>query len=158
MPLIYALVGRGKTVLAEYTCAQGNFPTVTRILLAKIPPQDTRMSYVYDNHTFHYIIDNGITFLCLSDGDMKRRLIFEFLEEIKSRWRSQFSDSEQTAIAFGMNLSFSPVLKSQLVSHQDIVILFHSLSSSGSLQPQPSRGQHLESAGTNRECEGGYGR
>jgi hypothetical protein len=115
MPLIYALVGRGKTVLAEYTCAQGNFPTVTRILLAKIPPQDTKMSYVYDSHTFHYVIDNGITFLCLSDGDMKRRIIFEFLEEIKSRWRTQFSDSEQTAIAFGMNLSFSPILKSQLV-------------------------------------------
>jgi hypothetical protein len=115
MPLIYALVGRGKTVLAEYTCAQGNFPTVTRILLAKIPGNDAKMSYVYDSHTFHYIVDNGIIFLCLSDGDMKRRLIFEFLEEIKCRWRAQFLETEQTAIAFAMNLSFLPVLKTQLV-------------------------------------------
>jgi hypothetical protein len=119
MPLIYSLVGRGKTVLAEYTCAQGNFPTVTRILLAKIPANDAKMSYVYDSHTFHYIVDNGIIFLCLSDGDMKRRLIFEFLEEIKSRWRAQFIETEQTAIAFAMNLSFLPVLKTQLVNLLD---------------------------------------
>lgn len=75
MPLIYSLVARGKTVLAEYTCAQGNFPTVTRILLSKLPQQDGKMSYVYDNHTFHYIVDNGIIFLCLSDGDIKSKLI-----------------------------------------------------------------------------------
>jgi hypothetical protein len=28
--------------------AAGNFPTVTRVLLAKIPPMDGKMSYVYD--------------------------------------------------------------------------------------------------------------
>lgn len=45
---VYALVAREKTVLAEYTATSGNFPTVTRVLLAKIPPSDGRMSYVYD--------------------------------------------------------------------------------------------------------------
>lgn len=47
-PQVYALVAREKTVLAEYTATSGNFPTVTRVLLAKIPPADGRMSYVYD--------------------------------------------------------------------------------------------------------------
>jgi vesicle-associated membrane protein 7 len=48
MPILYALVARSKNVLAEYTSAQGNFPTVTRVLLSKIPEQDGKMSYVYD--------------------------------------------------------------------------------------------------------------
>lgn len=33
----------------------GNFPTVTRVLLAKIPQQDGKMTYQYDNYNFHYI-------------------------------------------------------------------------------------------------------
>ena len=46
---LYALVSRGRDVLAEFTAASGNFPTVTRIILGKIPSDtDGRMSYVYD--------------------------------------------------------------------------------------------------------------
>ena len=30
--------------------ATGNFPTVTRVLLSKIPPVDGRMTYVYDEY------------------------------------------------------------------------------------------------------------
>jgi vesicle-associated membrane protein 7 len=48
MPILYALVARSKHVLAEYTSSHGNFPTVTRVLLSKIPEQDGKMSYVYD--------------------------------------------------------------------------------------------------------------
>lgn len=35
-------------MLAEYTRTSGNFATVTRRILEKIPPQDAKMSYVYD--------------------------------------------------------------------------------------------------------------
>jgi len=48
MTILYALVARGKTVLAEYTFTSGNFPTITRLILGKIGEQDGKMSYVYD--------------------------------------------------------------------------------------------------------------
>jgi hypothetical protein len=48
MPIFYALIARGKTVLSEFTARSGNFPTITRMLLAKIGPEDAKMSYVYD--------------------------------------------------------------------------------------------------------------
>lgn len=51
MALIYALVARGADhVLAEYTSSglSGNFNTVALLLLRKISPQDSNMSYVYD--------------------------------------------------------------------------------------------------------------
>ncbi len=90
MSLVYALVARGKVVLAEFTATSGNFPTVTRVLLSKIPHQDGKMSYVYDNSTtFHYIVEGGITYLCMSSDMVKRRIPFAFLEDIKSRLKKQ---------------------------------------------------------------------
>lgn len=114
MPIVYALVARQKNVLAEYTSSSGNFPTVTRVLLAKIPHNDSRMSYVYDKHVFHYVVDNGITFLCMADEDVKRRVTFAFLEDIKRLWRAKFANIEATAIAFSLQESFAPVLKQQI--------------------------------------------
>jgi vesicle-associated membrane protein 7 len=89
MVLLYALVARQRAVLAEYTASSGNFPTVTRVLLSKIQSDtDSKMSYVYDKHVFHYIVDNGITFLCMTDDDYKRRIVFSFLEDIIKLWYS----------------------------------------------------------------------
>ena len=90
MPILYSLIARKKSVLAEYTSSSGNFPTVTRVLLSKIPEQDGKMSYVYDKHVFHYIVDEGSTFLCMSDEEMKRRIAFSFLDDIKKIWREKF--------------------------------------------------------------------
>eukprot|EP01035_Chromulina_nebulosa_P026774 gene26774-35095_t len=115
MTILYSLIARKKSVLAEHTNSTGNFPTVTRVLLAKIPEHDSKMSYVYDMYVFHYIVDQGIIFLCMSDENTKRRLAFSFLDDIKGLWRERFSATEQTAIAFSMNESFSPVLKARIV-------------------------------------------
>ena len=83
MPIVYALISRRKDVMSEYTASSGNFPVITRVLLGKIPDTDSKMSYVYDAHVFHYIVDQGITFLCMADESTKRRITFAFLEDIK---------------------------------------------------------------------------
>mmetsp|Transcript_2915 Transcript_2915/g.3338 ORF Transcript_2915/g.3338 Transcript_2915/m.3338 type:complete len:235 (-) Transcript_2915:95-799(-) len=113
--IVYSLVSRGKTVLAEYTATSGNFPTITRVLLSKIPVQDGKMSYVYDAHVFHYIVEDEMTYLCLADEEFKRRIPFLFLEDIKEKFKAAFSDEErQNAIAFTMNDDFSRVLRKQM--------------------------------------------
>ena len=114
MSIVYALIARKKSVLAEYTISSGKFPTVTRVLLSKIPEQVNRMSYEYDKHIFHYIVDDGITFLCMSDEDTKRRITFAFLDDIKKAWRERFGSVEQSALAFSLNDMFAPVLKQRL--------------------------------------------
>ncbi len=124
MPILYALIARKKAVLAEYTSSSGNFPTVTRVLLAKIPENDSKMSYVYDKYVFHYIVDQGITFLCMSDESTKRRLTFAFLEDIKKLWRDRFGSTEQTALAFSLNELFSPILRQRIVRNAFLLICF----------------------------------
>ena len=61
------------------------------MMLSKIPPDvDGRMSYVYDGATtFHYIVDSGITYLCMSSEMVKRRIPFAFLEDVKTRFKQQ---------------------------------------------------------------------
>lgn len=99
----------------SFSLATGNFPTVTRVLLSKIPPQDGKMTYVYDNYTFHYIVENGICFLCMSDEPNKHRIPYAFLTDIKERFNVTFgSDMPQTAIAFSLNDAFSKVLMERM--------------------------------------------
>ena len=114
MTIVYALVARKRVVLAEHTSSSGNFPTVTRVLLAKIPDQDGKMSYVYDQHVFHYVVENGITFLCMASEQTRRRVTFSFLEDVMTAWRAQYAAMEQTALAFSLNDAFGPVLKQKM--------------------------------------------
>jgi vesicle-associated membrane protein 7 len=114
MTILYALVARSKTVLAEYTFTSGNFPTITRVLLGKIDDKDGKMSYVYDQHVFHYIVENHIIYMCMCDDHDKRRVPFGFLEDMKARFHSTYGQRAQTAIAFAMSEDFSRVMCKQM--------------------------------------------
>ena len=119
MAILYALVARGKTVLAEYTFTSGNFPTITRVLLGKIYPEgamERRMSYVYDLYIFHCVASDGILYLCMCDDPnaSKRRLPFAFLEDVRQRFRATYGDAVHTAIAFAMNDEFGRTLQRQM--------------------------------------------
>lgn len=121
MSLSYALVARQKVVLCEYTSDDaGSFPAVTRSLLSKIPSHNEKMSIVYEDNVFHYIVEDDLTFLCMGGQSSKRRIPFAFLSDIKSRWRSTFGNRGQSAAAFGMQQEFSRVLQTQLDYFNDV--------------------------------------
>jgi len=111
MPIIYTVVARGNVLLAEYSTAKGNFDQVTRRILEKIPTEhDSKMSYVYDRHIFHYVVADGITFLCMTDEEFGRRLPFSYLEDLHSRFKSSYGERGRTAVAYAMNQDFSRVM------------------------------------------------
>merc|ERR1712224_431765 len=117
MAIIYALVSRQQTVLAENTGtkATGNFATVTRVLLEKIPQQDEKMTLIHDEYVFHYIVENGICYLCMSDEKNKHRIPFAFLEDTKMKFLNRFGlEMAQEAIAFAMNEEFKSILSDRM--------------------------------------------
>lgn len=67
MPLLYSVVARGTTVLAKYAACAGNFEEVTEQILAKIPPQNDKMTYSQGPYLFHYIYEDQIVFMCITD-------------------------------------------------------------------------------------------
>jgi len=49
----------------------------------------------------------------------KKRIAFQFLEEIKKQFRISYSHLETTAVAFAMQAEFSPVLEYQMKIYND---------------------------------------
>eukprot|EP00299_Pterocystis_sp_00344_P007745 c2653_g1_i1.p1 GENE.c2653_g1_i1~~c2653_g1_i1.p1 ORF type:complete len:218 (-),score=50.89 c2653_g1_i1:4-657(-) len=117
MSIIYATVSRGSTILAEHATTSGNFVEVTKCILTKIGPQDNKMSYQYDRYMFHYIVDGGLTFLCMTDNTIGRRIPFVFLEDAKTRFRQMFSGKWESAAAYGCNEEFKKTLKKLMETH-----------------------------------------
>jgi len=109
-------LGSPATILAEYTSTSGNFPTVTRMLLDKIDvAEDSRRTYIYDAFAFHFIVENGIVYLCLCDEDLRRNVAFTFLEDIKERFKASYGeDYAAKAPPFAMNEDYSRVLRKQM--------------------------------------------
>ncbi|KAJ1965273.1 hypothetical protein GGI12_000877 [Dipsacomyces acuminosporus] len=112
--IIYALVARGPVILAEHSNTTGNFQQVTQAILEKIPPNDSKLTYVYDRYLFHYISEGGIVYLCMADDKFGRRIPFAFLQDMMERFVSAFTDGEiEAAMAYGLN-SFSRTIARQM--------------------------------------------
>ena len=45
MPILFATIARGTTVLAKYASCAGNFTEVSEQILAKIPPDNSKLTY-----------------------------------------------------------------------------------------------------------------
>lgn len=85
------------------------------MLLAKIPITDGRMVYVYDDYVFHYVVESGICYLCMSDDKNKHRLPYAFLDDLKNLFLQQFGlDYAQSAIAFSLNEEFSEIIRQRM--------------------------------------------
>jgi vesicle-associated membrane protein 7 len=66
------------------------------------------------SYVFHYLVEEGITFLCLTEGNLDRRIAFAFLFETKERFFSRYSVNEIPSGAFAVNNEFSKVLANQM--------------------------------------------
>jgi vesicle-associated membrane protein 7 len=80
-------------------------------ILEKIPPTDGRMSYVFENHYFHYLVDDGITYLCMAEEAFGRRIPFAFLDDLKNRFKATYGNRGKTALSFAMQADFSRVMQ-----------------------------------------------
>ena len=73
------------------------------------------MSYVYDQYMFHYMVEEGICYLCMSDELNKHRIPYAFLEDMKDRFVAEYGRQEPLqAIAFACNEEFSKVIEERM--------------------------------------------
>nr|CAG8541391.1 2408_t:CDS:10 [Entrophospora candida] len=114
MSIIYSLIARGPIILTEFTNSKGNFTQVTQVILEKIPPNDSKLTYVYDRYLFHYISEEGITYLCMADDSFGRRVPFAFLQDIKAKFLNNYTkDRVLSSPPYGLN-EFSTILSKQM--------------------------------------------
>lgn len=121
MPILFCTVARGTTVLAKYASCAGNFTEVTEQILAKIPPDNSKLTYSHGSYLFHYICEDRIVYLCITDDDYERAKAFAFLSEIKRKFQMQYGVRAQTALPYAMNSEFSRVMATQMRVSSDNV-------------------------------------
>lgn len=111
--ILYAAVARGTTVLAECSFVSGNAPQIALRILEKTPPEDTRISYAQDQHMYHVLVSDGITFLAMAEEAVGRRLPFAFLDDVSGRFLAAHGAAAREAVAYELNTEFSPVLRAR---------------------------------------------
>ncbi|KAL0268548.1 UNVERIFIED_CONTAM: hypothetical protein PYX00_010450 [Menopon gallinae] len=114
MTILYSVVSRGTTILARHASCAGNFQEVTEQILKQIPPEDCKLTYSHDNYLFHYISENTIIYMCITDDEFERSRAFLFLNVIKERFQNLYGHRALTAIAYSLNLEFSRILENEM--------------------------------------------
>ncbi|XP_047307973.1 vesicle-associated membrane protein 714-like [Impatiens glandulifera] len=115
MAILYAVVARGTTVLAEFSAVTGNTGAIARRIIEKLPSEaDSRLCFSQERYIFHILRADGITFLCMANDAFGRRIPFSYLEEIHMRFMKNYSRVALYAHAYAMNDEFSRVLHQQM--------------------------------------------
>jgi hypothetical protein len=116
MPIYYALVGKsqGNTVLTDFTSYVGNFHSITQKLMPRIEA-NTMKTFELDEFFFHYINEEGIIALCMTDKIYKRKQAFAFLGDVKKALLLRYTGRElERATAHSIN-TFSETLREKMV-------------------------------------------
>ncbi|XP_078600792.1 vesicle-associated membrane protein 7-like isoform X2 [Branchiostoma floridae x Branchiostoma japonicum] len=114
MPILYSVVARGTTVLAKFASCAGNFSEVTEQILSRVSPENAKLTYSHGSYLFHYVSEDRIIYLCITDDDFERSKAFMYLNEVKRRFQATYGARAQTALPFAMNSEFSRVLSTQM--------------------------------------------
>ncbi|KAF9456316.1 VAMP/synaptobrevin-like protein [Collybia nuda] len=111
MSLIHALVARGPVVLAEHQAGKRDFSQATQTILSKIPPNNSKLTYVWEQYLFHYISEGGFTYLAMADESAGRRMPFAFLADLQRKFTSapSSSSSDETP-GHGLQGTFGPTI------------------------------------------------
>ncbi|CAD7091107.1 unnamed protein product [Hermetia illucens] len=114
MPILYSVISRGTTILAKFAECVGNFAEVTEQIIRKISSDNHKLTYSHGNYLIHYISENRIIYMCITDDEFERARAFLFLSDIKQRFIATYGLQVATAIAYAMNTEFSSVLATQM--------------------------------------------
>ncbi|VVC44110.1 Longin domain,Longin-like domain,Synaptobrevin [Cinara cedri] len=114
MPLFYSVVARGMIVLAKHANYQGNFGEILEGVLIQIGVENKKQSLLHDHYLYHYICEDQIIYMCITDDEFQRSKAFFFLNEIKRRFQATYGHRAYSAIAYSMNSEFAPILASEM--------------------------------------------
>ncbi|KAF9527178.1 VAMP/synaptobrevin-like protein [Crepidotus variabilis] len=110
MSLIHALVAQGPTILAESKAGDRDFSQATQTILSKIPPNNSKLTYVWEQYLFHYISEGGFTYLVMADESAGRRMPFAFLNDLQRKFQSAPSSSSGESPTYSLQGSFGPTI------------------------------------------------
>lgn len=111
MSLIHALIARGTTVLAEHATGTAELKPAAQItILSKIPPNNSKLTYVWQDRLIHYVSSNGVIYLVMADDSVGRRMPFAFLADLERRFTAQYESDDIVSAGAHSLEEFEPEL------------------------------------------------
>ncbi|ORC83414.1 vesicle-associated membrane protein (VAMP) [Trypanosoma theileri] len=92
MTITSSFVAFQRVIVAEDRVAPQMKPVIDK-MLERLPRHDTKVSYQYESHVYHFLVENEIVYCCISGSDYKSRTVFGFLMQIRDSFKSQFAGS-----------------------------------------------------------------
>ena len=118
MPIYYALVAKDQpktVVLCDYTSYSGNFQNVAMKLMERITPNSMK-TFELDDYFFHYINEDGISVLCMTDKQYKRKSAFAFLQDTKKSLLNYYTQRDLMNAQDQALRTFSSTMREKMVS------------------------------------------
>lgn len=80
-----ATVARGTFVICEYDASNesDDLNEISRKVLGKIPRTGAIRTYVYQGHSFNYLLEKDLIFLCIAAVSAGSELVFQFLGQLR---------------------------------------------------------------------------
>lgn len=94
MPILASCIAIQKVVVSEDRMTPQNRPVVAK-MLERLPRHDTRVSYQFESNFFHFLVENEIIYLCVTDSTYQGRTVFGFLGDVKDKFKAQFAGSDK---------------------------------------------------------------
>lgn len=116
MSIFYVLIAKGNDmILVDYSEYSGNFFQVTIDVMKRIE-SDSRKTFELSEYLFHYVNEDGLTVLCMTNKQFQKKNAFAFLADVRKRLYDSYSPHElQNAKAYGLK-TFTSSLKEKVVS------------------------------------------
>jgi vesicle-associated membrane protein 7 len=109
--IFFVSILRNEETLVRYSQFSGNYDEILSQIMPKIVKTNgIKMTFNYENFSFHYIYDNTIIYFCITKKIFDKVKAFQFLERIKSKFESQYQRRVHTALPFAFNAEFLPIL------------------------------------------------
>lgn len=87
------------------------FFLATQTILSKIPPNNSKLTYVWEQYLFHYVSEGGFTYLVMADDSAGRRMPFAFLAELQQKFNALPSaSSASSGPAYALQGTFGPTI------------------------------------------------
>lgn len=124
MPIYYSLVAKkNNIVLSEYTEYSGNFQQYTMQLMNRIEA-DTKKTFELEDFLFHYINEDGITIMCMTDKAIQKKIAFAFMQDVKKSLINTYTLRElENAKAYALP-TFTETLREKTVSKKENIRYF----------------------------------
>jgi vesicle-associated membrane protein 7 len=123
--IIYSVVARGSIILAQYAAHQGNFTEVSQQVLELVPTDvNSKLTYATRDFMYHYICEEGVVYMCITDDEFERSRAFLFLQHIQIKCKHKFGHNIHSAKPYALNSAFSKELATDMKSHSESA-LYH---------------------------------